>query len=157
MSYDETIASPDEKRAILLLATMYDGGRRSVSCEEFGAAIGAQGLEFESLLARMSQANLIRYRSNDGFSLTAMIVDAAERINRSPSLDVFGSVQKLAGRSKAVLLVVLLFVAACGLLFLAARQVMLDLPAAPRVRLPAAGAMNVVRQIAFDDAVRHRT
>jgi hypothetical protein len=137
MSYDETIASPDEKRAILLLATMYDGGQRSVSCEEFGAAIGSRGNEFESLLVRMSQANLIRYRSNEGFSLTAMVMDAAERINRSPTLDMLGSVQKVAGRSKAILLVVLVFAAACGLLFLAAREVIRDAQAPPRAQLPA--------------------
>lgn len=157
MSYDETIASPDEKRAILLLATMYDGGQRSVSSEEFGAAIGARGEGFESLLARMSQANLIRYRSGEGFTLTAMIVDAAERINHSPSLSIPGSVYKLAGQSKAVLLVILLFAAACGVLFLAARKAILD-PPPPRIRPPAVGALKVVvGQIALNDAAQQRS
>jgi len=155
MSYDETIASLDEKRAILLLATMYDGGLRSVSADEFGAAIGARGEGLESLLARMSQANLIRYRSGDSFSLTAMIVDAAERINRSASLSIAGSVFKLVGQSKAVLLVVLLFAAACGLLFLAAREAILTPPAPPQVRPPAVGALKVIAgKLALTAAVK---
>ncbi len=127
MSYDQTLATPSERRAVLLLATMYDGGQRSVNCEEFGAAIGARGDEFENLISRMSEANLIRYRNVEGFSLTAMIVDAAERINRSP-LDMAESVQKLAARSKAILLVFLLFAGVCGLLLFAARQILLDQP-----------------------------
>ena len=117
MAFDATTATLGEKRAVLLLAKMYDGGERSVDAEDFPEVLGAQGDELEALLHSMSQSNLIRNQSRDGFSLTAMIVDAADRIKSAPALDMMDSIKRIGSRRKG-LTILLLVLAGVGLLLL---------------------------------------